>query len=135
MPPDNFGKEAVEETVDAAKKQGTRLKLDLQLFAEKTGKSDKFATEPFLSDESYGKNLPKFVEPGTKSLNKHDEFGNLKQTKYYDDYGGEKGWIDYSNHGYPDNHSVSHWHEVRWNEKYPIGGYKIDHRMDTKPPF
>ncbi|WP_322906643.1 RHS repeat-associated core domain-containing protein [Paenibacillus campi] len=129
------GKEAVEETVDAAKKQGYRLKANLQLFAEKTGKSDDFAIEPFLPDESYGKNLPKFVEPGTKSLNKHDEFGNLKQTKYYDDYGGEKGWIDCSNHGYPDNHSVPHWHEVRWNEKYPIGGYKIDHRMDTKPPF
>ncbi|WP_234404783.1 hypothetical protein [Paenibacillus bouchesdurhonensis] len=100
-----------------------------------TGKADDFAKEPFLPDEAYGKNLPKFVEPGTKSLNKYDEFGNLKQTKYYDDYGREKGWIDYSNHGYPENHSVPHWHEVQWNEKYPIGGYKIDHRMDTNPPF
>ncbi|MBP1903416.1 RHS repeat-associated protein [Paenibacillus turicensis] len=99
------------------------------------GKVDDFAKVPFLPDEAYGKNLPKFVEPGTKSLNKYGEFGNLKQTKYYDDYGREKGWIDYSNHGYPENHSVPHWHEVQWNEKYPTGGFKIDHRMDTNPPF
>ncbi|MBT2288840.1 hypothetical protein J7E73_06740 [Paenibacillus albidus] len=99
------------------------------------GKVDDFAKEPFLPDEAYGKNLPKFVEPGTNNLNKYDEYGNLKQTKYYDDYGREKGWVDYSNHGYPENHSVPHWHEVQWNEKYPIGGYKIDHRMDTNPPF
>ncbi|WP_322925072.1 polymorphic toxin type 30 domain-containing protein [Paenibacillus campi] len=32
------GKEAVEETVDAAKKQGTRLKLNLQLFAGDSNK-------------------------------------------------------------------------------------------------
>ncbi|WP_243896294.1 RHS repeat-associated core domain-containing protein [Paenibacillus sp. F411] len=99
------------------------------------GKVDDFAKEPFLPDEAYGKNLPKFVEPGTKSLNKYDEFGNLKQTKYYDDYGREKGWVDFTNHGYPSNHSVPHWHEVQWNERYPIGGYKIDHRMDTNIPF
>ncbi|MDQ0271353.1 DNRLRE domain-containing protein [Cytobacillus purgationiresistens] len=112
------------------------MKLDLQLFAGKgKGKVDDFAKEPFLPDEAYGKNLPKFVEPGTKSLNKYDEFGNLKQTKYYDDYGREKGWVDFTNHGYPSNHSVPHWHEVQWNERYPIGGYKIDHRMDPNIPF
>ncbi|WDZ54910.1 contractile injection system protein, VgrG/Pvc8 family [Paenibacillus polymyxa] len=98
-------------------------------------KTDDFAKEPFLPDGAYGNNLPKLVQPGTKSLPKYDEYGNLKQTKYYDEYGREKGWVDYTNHGYPENHSVPHWHEVQWNEKYPIGGYKIDHRMDTNPPF
>ncbi|EFS01811.1 hypothetical protein NT04LS_3305, partial [Listeria seeligeri FSL S4-171] len=38
--------------------------------------------------------MPSRVEPGTKSLNKFDELGNLKQTKFYDQYGREKGWID-----------------------------------------
>lgn len=89
----------------------------------------------FLPDEVYNKKLPKFVTPGTKSLPKYDEWGNLKQIKYYDDYGREIGWIDFTNHGYPNNHTISHWHEVQWNDKYPIGGYQIDHRMDTTPPF
>ena len=89
----------------------------------------------FLPDEVYNKKLPKFVTPGTKSLPKYDEWGNLKQIKYYDDYGREIGWIDFTNHGYPNNHTIPHWHEVQWNDKYPIGGYQIDHRMDTTPPF
>ncbi len=68
-------------------------------------------------------------------MNKYDEAGNLLQTKYYDDYGREAGWVDFTNHGYPDNHSVPHWHEVQWNEQYPIGGFKIDHRLDSNIPF
>ena len=92
-------------------------------------------TELFLPDEAYNKQLPKFVTSGTKKLPKYDEFGNLKQIKYYDDYGREIGWTDFTNHGYPDNHTVPHWHEVQWNAQYPIGGYKIDHRLDPNPPF
>ena len=34
-----------------------------------------------------------------------------------------------------DNHTVPYWHEVQWNAQYPIGGYKIDHRLDPNPPF
>ncbi|SHM65237.1 RHS repeat-associated core domain-containing protein [Gracilibacillus kekensis] len=109
--------------------------VGVNLSSKGKDKVDDFAKEPFLPDEAYGKNLPKFVEPGTKSLNKYDELGNLKQTKYYDGYGREKGWVDFTDHGYPSNHSVPHWHEVQWNERYPIGGYKIDHRMDTNIPF
>ncbi len=41
----------------------------------------------------------------------------------------------FSDHGYPDRHTVPHWHEVQWNAQYPIGGYKIDHRLDSNPPF
>ena len=92
-------------------------------------------TELFLPDEFYEERLPKFVTPGTQSLSKYDEFGNLKQIKYYDDYGREIGWIDFTDHGYPQNHTVPHWHEVQWNAQYPIGGYKIDHRTDANPPF
>lgn len=70
-----------------------------------------------------------------KYQGKSNEFGLLKQIKYYDDYGREIGWIDFTNHGYPDNHEVPHWHEMQWNAQYPIGGYKIDHRLDSNPPF
>ncbi|MDE6420827.1 MAG: hypothetical protein K2K87_09910 [Lachnospiraceae bacterium] len=93
-------------------------------------------TDPFLPDSYYEDNrLPKFVSPGTESLPKYDEFGNLIQIKYYDDYGREIGWVDFTDHGYPLEHSSPHWHEVQWNAQYPIGGYKIDHRFDTNPPF
>lgn len=44
-----------------------------------------FATDVFLPDEYYTNyRLPSRVEPGTKALNKFDELGNLKQTKFYD---------------------------------------------------
>ncbi|WP_187363597.1 MULTISPECIES: hypothetical protein [Vagococcus] len=94
-----------------------------------------FATEPFLPEEFYKNNrLPKNVEPGTKSLDKFDDLGNLKQTKYYDQYGREKGWVDYTDHGRPDAHSAPHWHEYTYNEKYPLGK-KTDHKFDTNPPY
>jgi hypothetical protein len=98
------------------------------------GKANDFAKETFLPDEAYNKNLPKQVEPGTKSLPKYDEFGNLKQTKYYDEYGREKGWVDYTNHGYENNHTSPHWHEVQYDSQYPLGRI-IDHRTDPNPPF
>lgn len=88
----------------------------------------------FLPDEFYSKNLPKQVEPGTKSLPKFDEAGNLKQTKNYDQYGREKGWVDYTDHGYPLDHSVPHWHEVKWSAQHP-DGIKFNYRFDTNPPF
>ena len=47
------------------------------------------------------------------------------QTKYYDDYGREIGWVDFTDHGYPLERSSPHWHEVQWNAQYPIGGYKM----------
>ncbi|HAA0651059.1 LXG domain-containing protein [Listeria innocua] len=94
-----------------------------------------YETEVFLPEEYY-KNyrLPSRVEPGVKSLNKFDDLGNLKQTKFYDDYGREKGWIDYTNHGRPNSHSAPHWHEYIYNADFPLGK-KIDHRFDTNPPF
>ncbi|HAB0009139.1 TPA_asm: hypothetical protein GIN74_07010 [Listeria monocytogenes] len=94
-----------------------------------------YETEVFLPEEYY-KNyrLPSRVEPGVKSLNKFDDLGNLKQTKFYDDYGREKGWIDYTNHGRPNSHSAPHWHEYIYNAEFPLGK-KIDHRFDTNPPF
>ncbi|WP_068773834.1 hypothetical protein [Paenibacillus sp. FJAT-26967] len=86
------------------------------------------AENTFLPDAAYNKQLPKFVNPGTKSLNKYDEAGELTQTKYYDDYGRETGWVDWTDHGYPSNHSIPHYHGVEWNANYPIGGYKSDFR-------
>ncbi len=94
-----------------------------------------FATDIFLPDEYYYNNrLPSRVEPGTKSLDKFDEFGNLKQTKFFDQYGRQKGWIDYTNHGRPETHSAPHWHEYIYNEEFPLGK-KINHKFDTNPPF
>ena len=92
-------------------------------------------TESLLPDEFYHKELPKYVSPGTQSLSKYDQFSNLKQIKYYDAYGREIGWVDFSNHGYPQNHTTPHWHEVQWNSQYPIGGYQINHRLDSNPQF
>lgn len=40
-------------------------------------------------------------------------------------------WIDFSDHGYSDTHTVPYWNEVQWNAQYPIGGYKTDHRLDS----
>lgn len=65
---------------------------------------------------------------------KYDEFGNLKQTKYYDQYGREKGWVDYSDHGFPENHTVPHWHEMLYDSQYPLG-CGVGHRMDSNSPF
>ena len=65
---------------------------------------------------------------------KSDEVGNVKQIKMYDDYGREEGWVDYTNHGYPENHSEPHWHEVEWNAQYPYG-HTINHRLDPNSPF
>lgn len=94
---------------------------------------DDFAKEPFLPDEFYTKHLPKQVSPGTTSLPKYDEYGNLKQTKYYDSYGREIMWIDYTDHGRI-NHTAPHWHEMIYNSQYPLG-VKIDHRMDPNVPI
>ena len=94
-----------------------------------------FESESFLPNKFYEKNLPDRVEPGISVLPKYDPNGNLIQYKYYDPYGRTIGWVDYTNHGYPQNHTVPHWHEIQWNSQYPIGGYYIEHRMDTNPPF
>ncbi|WP_372010394.1 RHS repeat domain-containing protein [Paenibacillus chitinolyticus] len=86
------------------------------------------AENTFLPDAAYNQQLPKFVSPGTKSLNKYDEAGELKQTKYYDDYGRHTGWVDWTDHGRPLDHSIPHYHSVEWNAHYPINGYKTDFR-------
>ncbi len=89
----------------------------------------------FLPNEYYdGKKLPSQVTPGIKYLSKYDETGNIKQIKMYDDYGRQIGWVDYTNHGYSSNHSIPHWHEVRYNEQY-IKGIIIDHRTDINTPL
>lgn len=121
-------KNTVKNAVGSVKSSFKSGSVDIE------GGSGAKETELFLPDEAYNKQLPKFVTPGTRILPKYDEFGNLKQIKYYDDYGREIGWIDFTNHGYPDNHTVPHWHEVQWNAQYP-SGYKIDHRLDPNPPF
>ena len=78
--------------------------------------------------------LPSQVMPGIKYLPKYDETGNIKQIKLYDDYGRQIGWVDYTNHGYSSNHTVPHWHEVRYDEQY-IKGIIIDHRTDINTPL
>ncbi|MBA4538769.1 hypothetical protein H1Z61_16960 [Bacillus aquiflavi] len=92
-------------------------------------------TETFIPDNYYNNyRLPDRVSPGTTSLDKYDPLGNLKQTKFYDEYGRQKGWIDYTDHGRPDSHSAPHWHEYIFSEEFPLGK-KINHRNDTNPPF
>ena len=61
-------------------------------------KSGSTKMELFLPDDFYNENLPKYVSPGNKTLLKYDQFGNIKQIKYYDDYGREIGWVDFTNH-------------------------------------
>ena len=91
--------------------------------------------ELFLPNEYYdGKKLPSQVMPGIKYLPKYDEIGNIKQIKMYDDYGRQIGWVDYTNHGYSSNHTIPHWHEVRYDEQY-IKGVIIDHRTDINTPL
>ena len=89
----------------------------------------------FLPNEYYvEKKLPSEVTPGIKYLPKYDETGNIKQIKMYDDYGRQIGWVDYTNHGYPLNHTIPHWHEVRYDEQY-IKGIIINHRTDINTPL
>ncbi|MEI5993267.1 hypothetical protein [Candidatus Enterococcus mansonii] len=103
--------------------------------AESVKQPNDFATEPFLPEEYYKNNrLPSRVEPGTSSLDKFDDLGNLKQTKFYDQYGREKGWVDYTDHGRPDSHSAPHWHEYIYDAEFPLGK-KVDHKFDINPPF
>ena len=93
------------------------------------------SSELFLPNEYYdGKKLPSQVMPGIKYLPKYDETGNIKQIKMYDDYGRQIGWVDYTNHGYSSNHTIPHWHEVRYDEQY-IKGIIIDHRTDINTPL
>ncbi|ADU21973.1 polymorphic toxin-type HINT domain-containing protein [Ruminococcus albus] len=85
---------------------------------------------------NYGndEHLPTYNTPGTGPLNKYDEYGNIIQTKYYDEYGRQIGWVDFTDHGYPDVHTIPHWHEVIYNVIFPDGKI-INHRMDPNPPF
>ncbi|HEM5005044.1 TPA: hypothetical protein U1181_000421 [Streptococcus suis] len=93
------------------------------------------AYEPFLPDAKYSKKLPQNVSPGIKYLHKYDANGVIKQTKFYDDYGRQIGWVDYSDHGHPNNHSNPHWHQIIYNKDTPGTGYKIDYRFDKNVPF
>ena len=79
--------------------------------------------------DEYGKE----VKPVVDSLQKYDEYGNLIQTKYYDEYCRQSGWIDYIDHGYPDAHTVPHWHEAVYDSTYP-NGLIIHHRTSTAIP-
>lgn len=54
---------------------------------------------------------------------------NYVAKKYYK-YDRQSGWIDY---GYPDVHTVPHWHEVVYDSTYP-NGLIIDHRTSTAIP-
>ena len=131
---DNAFRMAEKYSDDAAELLVKNCRKSKALVEETEALIDDFAKEPFLPEDYYGKHLAKQVTPGIKSLSKYDELGNLKQTKYYDEYGREIGWVDYSNHGYPDSHVTPHWHEVIYDEEYPLG-IKINHRMDSNIPF
>ena len=57
----------------------------------------------------------------------------------YDDFGREKGWVDYTNHGYGDinspyYHTAPHWHE-RIYDAQNRDGMKVNHRTDTNTPL
>jgi len=80
------------------------------------------------------KNLPSQVTPGTIYLPKYDSNGSLKQVKFYDQYGREAGWVDLTNHNRPNDHTAPHWHKVKYGEKVPHTGLKIDYRTDPNPP-
>ena len=91
--------------------------------------------EPFVPDAKYSKKLPQNVSPGIKYLHKYDANGVIKQTKFYDDYGRQIGWVDYSDHGHPNNHSNPHWHQIIYNKDTPGTGYKIDYRFEKNIPY
>ena len=77
-------------------------------------------------------NLPS-LSPGTKMLPKYEMDGNVKQLKYYDDYGREIIRVDLTDHG-RQGHTSPHWHERIYNNKYPEGR-GIDHRADPNIPI
>jgi len=89
----------------------------------------------FLPNRHYTRyRLPSQVPQGVRALPKHDQFGNLIQIKFYDEFGRQSGWVDFTNHGHPKIHTVPHWHEVLYSPEFPYGKI-FDHRLDPTPPF
>ena len=87
-------KKAPKADVVTTKPTGGRLPMtveNLQMFAKKSE-----TTTSFLPDQIYKKRLPSQVSPGVQYLHKYDVNGDIVQTKFYDSYGREKGWVDYT---------------------------------------
>jgi len=86
--------------------------------AEKAAKNVddvKVPKKTVLPDEAWSKNAPDQVTPGTKKLN-HEKFnkktGKLETSEvHYDEFGRQKGRTDYTDHGYPDDHTNPHHHK------------------------
>ena len=78
-----------------------------------------------LPDEAWYKDTSKQVTPGTKEII-HTKYnprtGTLERSHVkYDDYGRQIERVDYSNHGYPTNHTIPHTHRYEYNQTYPQG--------------
>ena len=78
-----------------------------------------------LPDEAWHKNAPKQVTPGTNEIS-HTKYnpktGALEKSHIkYDNYGRQIERVDYSDHGYPQNHTNPHTHHYEYNQTYPKG--------------
>ena len=78
-----------------------------------------------LPDEAWHKNAPIQVPPGTNEIS-HTKYnphtGTLEKSNVkYDNYGRQIERVDYSDHGYPQNHTNPHTHKYEYNQTYPKG--------------
>ena len=92
------------------------------------GKATRPTSSNLLPDEAWHKNAPKQVTPGTNEI-LHTKYNHRTRTLEkshvkYDDYGRQVERVDYSNHGYPENHTNPHTHKYEYNQTYPKG-YEI----------
>ena len=92
------------------------------------GKATRPTSSNLLPDEAWHKNAPKQVTPGTNEI-LHTKYNHRTRTLEkshvkYDDYGRQVERVDYSNHGYPENHTNPYTHKYEYNQTYPKG-YEI----------
>jgi RHS repeat-associated protein len=78
-----------------------------------------------LPDEVFSGKAPKQVTPGTQTI-EHSRYnpktGRLEKSKvHYDQYGRQKGRTDYTDHGYPNNHTSPHHHKTEYGPGYNAG--------------
>ena len=78
-----------------------------------------------IPDKVFSGNALKQVTPGTKSIN-HSRYnpktGKLEKSRvHYDKFGRQSGRTDYTDHGFPKNHTNPHHHKTNYGKEFPYG--------------
>lgn len=104
---------------------GPAVAAEVVITGTETAKEATRSEEPALPPEAWDKNAPRQVTPGTPPF-EHTKYNPAtgeweKSTVTYDDYGRQVHRTDYTDHGYPDDHTIPHDHQTEYNRQYPNG--------------